>query len=176
MALPEKHRRGVAPRRIKNSGFCRFLLPYFVPGCHTFGFKIATAAMRPRNGTKMVGFAIKPTIFISEMFEIRLAGTPCFVPGYHTFGLKIATAALRPRNDTGSERVYLENRGFGSYIVCFRPGYLFSSRLSCKKPPCGRKPVRTAVLVYGAPCGNAPSGGCAGCSLFVKITAGWRNA
>ena len=24
-----------------------FVLPYFVPGCHTFGLKIATAAVRP---------------------------------------------------------------------------------------------------------------------------------
>ena len=176
MALPEKHRVGVSAGRIKNLGFCRFLLPCFATEYRAFGLKIATAALRPRNDTKMVGFAIKPTIFISEMFEIRLTGAPCFVTGCRAFGLKIATAALRPRNDAGSERVYLENRDFGSYLVCFRPGYLFSSRLSCKKPPCGRKPVRTAVLVCGAPCGNAPSGGCAGCSLFVKITAGWRSA
>ena len=69
---------------------------------------------------------------------------PCFATGCRTFGLKIATAALRPRNDTGSERVYLENRGFGSYIVCFRPGYLFSSRLSCKKTA-----VRTETRSHG---------------------------
>ena len=134
MALPEKHRFGVAPRRIKNSGFCRFLLPCFVPGYHTFGLKIATAAMRPRNDTKMVGFAIKPTIFISEMFEIRLAGARCFATGCSTFGLKIATAAMRPRNDTGSERVYLENRGFGSYIVCFRPAFLAKNRRADGNP------------------------------------------
>ena len=95
MALPKKRRVGVPAGQIKNSGFCRFLLPCFATGCHTFG-------------------------------------------------LKIATAALRPRNDTGSERVYLENRGFGSYIVCFRPGYLFSSRLSCKKTA-----VRTETRSHG---------------------------
>ena len=59
-----------------------------------FGLKIAAAALRPRNDTKMVGFAIKPTIFISKLFEIRLAGAPCFATGCHTFGFKIA-ASLR---------------------------------------------------------------------------------
>ena len=81
-----------------------FVLPCFATGCHTSNFKIATAALRPRNDTKMVGFAIKPAIFISKIFEIRLAGTPCFATGCHTFGLKIATAALRPRNDTKNGR------------------------------------------------------------------------
>ena len=81
-----------------------FVLPCFATGCHAFGFQIATAALRPRNDTKMVGFAIKPTIYISKMFEIRLAGAPCFGAGCHTFGFQIATAALRPRNDTNLER------------------------------------------------------------------------
>ena len=112
MALPEKRRCGVAPRRFGIAGFCCFVLPCFAAGCHTFGFKIATAALRPRNDTKMVGFAIKPTIFISEMFEIRLAEAPCFATRCHAFGLKIATAALRPRNDTKLGRLYLGNRRF----------------------------------------------------------------
>ena len=76
--------------------------PCLGSGYHTFGFKIATGAMRPRNDMKMVGFARKPTIFISEMFEIRLAGAPYLGSGCHAFKFKIATAALRPRNDTNS--------------------------------------------------------------------------
>ncbi len=80
------------------------MLPCFATGCHAFGLKIATAALRPRNDTKMVGFAIKPTIYISKMFEVRLAGAPCFVPGCHTSNFKIATAATRPRNDTKNGR------------------------------------------------------------------------
>ena len=68
--------------------------PYLATGYHTFGFKIATAAMRPRNDTKMVGFARKPTIFISEMFEIRLTGAPCLGSGCHAFDFQIA-ASLR---------------------------------------------------------------------------------
>ena len=51
-------------------------------------------AMRPRNDTKMVGFARKPTIFVYEMFEIRLAGAPYLGSGCHAFGFKIA-ASLR---------------------------------------------------------------------------------
>ena len=73
-------------------GFCRFLLPYLATGCHTSDFKIATAAMRPRNDTKMVGFARKPTIFISEMFEIRLAGAPYLGSGCHASDFKIAAS------------------------------------------------------------------------------------
>ena len=86
--------------------------PCFATGCHTFGLKIATAALQPRNDTKMLGFAIKPNIFISEMFEIHHAGTLCFATGCHTFGFKIATAALRPRNDTKLGRLYLGNGRF----------------------------------------------------------------
>ena len=71
-----------------------FVLPCFATGCLAFGFKIATAAMRPRNDTKMVGFARKPTIFISEMFEIRLAGVPYLGSGCHTSDFQIA-ASLR---------------------------------------------------------------------------------
>ena len=66
--------------------------PCFATGFHVDHFKIATAALRPRNDTKMVGFAIKPTIFISEMFEIRLAGEPCFAMGFHIDHFKIATS------------------------------------------------------------------------------------
>ena len=64
----------------------------------------------PRNDTKMVGFAIKPTTFISGMFEIRLARAPCFATGCHIFGFKIATAALRPRNDTKLGRFNFGNK------------------------------------------------------------------
>ena len=34
-----------------------FCSPCFVPGCHAFGFKIATAALRPRNDTETAGFS-----------------------------------------------------------------------------------------------------------------------
>ena len=37
-------------------GSCCFLLPRFVPASHAFGLKIATAAMRPRNDTKLGRF------------------------------------------------------------------------------------------------------------------------
>ena len=53
MALPEKRRCGVPAGRFKIWGFCRFPLPCFAAGCRAFGFKIATAALRPRNDTKL---------------------------------------------------------------------------------------------------------------------------
>ena len=38
--------------------FC-FVLPCFVPGCHTSNFKIATAALRPRNDTELERFYLE---------------------------------------------------------------------------------------------------------------------
>ena len=35
--------------------FC-YVLPCFATGCHAFNFKIATAALRPRNDTKLERF------------------------------------------------------------------------------------------------------------------------
>ena len=64
MALPEKRRGGVPAERINNSGFCRFLLPCFATGCHTFGLKIATAALRPRNDK------IGTVLFVKRTFSI----------------------------------------------------------------------------------------------------------
>ena len=141
MALPKKRRCGVAPRRFEIRGFCRFPLRCFATGCHAFGLKIATAALRPRNDTKIVGFAIKPTIFISEMFEIRLAGAPCFATGCHTVGLKIAAAALRPRNDTKLGRLYL---GTDVFLLCglsaWRRSAPFFKRFVLKTVSLGKPP------------------------------------
>ena len=52
------------------------LLPHFATGYHAFGLKIATAALRPRNDRKTVGFFIKPTVFVFTMFEICRGATP----------------------------------------------------------------------------------------------------
>ena len=56
MALPEKRRGGVPAGRFEIWGFCRFPLPCFGSECHTFGLKIATAALRPRNDTNLKCF------------------------------------------------------------------------------------------------------------------------
>ena len=48
--------------------FC-FVLPCFVPGCHASNFKIATAALRPRNDTKSGGLFGKRTfLFYAVVF------------------------------------------------------------------------------------------------------------
>ena len=36
-----------------------FVLPCFVPGCHAFDFKIAAAALRPRNDTNLERFYLE---------------------------------------------------------------------------------------------------------------------
>ena len=38
--------------------FC-LVFPCFATGCHTFGLKIATAAMRPRNDTNLERFSLE---------------------------------------------------------------------------------------------------------------------
>ncbi len=40
-----------------------FVLPCFATGCHTFGLKIATAAMRPRNDTNWSVLVWKTDVF-----------------------------------------------------------------------------------------------------------------
>jgi hypothetical protein len=59
MVLPEKCRGGVPAGRIETWAFCRFSLPCFATGCHTFGLKIATAAQRPRNDTELERFYLE---------------------------------------------------------------------------------------------------------------------
>ena len=83
--------------------FCRFPLPCFVTGCHAFGIKIATAALRPRNDTKMAGFYEKPAIFISEMFEIRRGATP---HGVHPGAISCGRKAVYPEHISHDEAVY----------------------------------------------------------------------
>ena len=63
-ALPEKRRGGVAPRRFKIWKFFRFPLPCFATGCHTLGFKIATAALQPRNDTNLERFCLGNARFL----------------------------------------------------------------------------------------------------------------
>ena len=41
-----------------------FVLPCYVPGCHTSNFKIATAAMRPRNDTELERFYLENGRFL----------------------------------------------------------------------------------------------------------------
>ena len=43
--------------------FC-FVLPCFVTGCHASNFKIATAAMRPRNDTELERFYLENGRFL----------------------------------------------------------------------------------------------------------------
>ena len=113
MALPEKRRCGVPVGRIRISEFCCFRLPYFVPGCHTFGLKIATAALRPRNDTKMKRFMWgKHTFLFYEVIIARCCSASFFkrfVPRNVPFFSKtcqichcrVGRKKLRPpRNDT----------------------------------------------------------------------------
>ena len=48
-----------------------FPLPCFVPGCHTFDFKIATAAVRPRNDTELERFWVKIAYFARILRVLR---------------------------------------------------------------------------------------------------------
>ena len=48
-----------------------FTLPCFVTGCLTFGFLIATAALRPRNDTKLRRFWVKTAFFARILRVLR---------------------------------------------------------------------------------------------------------
>ena len=63
MTLPKKRRGGVPQGRIEILAVSRFVLPYLVPGCHTFGSKIAAAALRPRNDTELERFYWDKNVF-----------------------------------------------------------------------------------------------------------------
>ena len=62
-----------------------FVLPCFVTGCHAFGFKIATAALRPRNDTKLERFCLENRRF-SFLAVIFCAVLLCIV--FQTFHSK----------------------------------------------------------------------------------------
>ena len=187
-------------------GICivsRFVLPCFATGCHTFNFKIATAALRPRNDTKMVGFFIEPTIFATRTFESVPKGHRN-VPTGHSFTQAQACTSLAQASFTWTSpalhfdsvpeghhhcaplgRYIIRPRGRISYAQAYimQPTAVyhcvFPFRLSCKKTSrADGDPFAQLVLDMrrGLFCGIAPSDGCAGCSLFVKITAGWRSA
>ena len=100
-----------------------FVLPCFATGCHAFGLKIATAALRPRNDTKMVGFAIKPTIFVPKMFEIRAT-------------LRRASKSAASKRRSAPVRVS-RGRSAGAYRAALLTGSIFragySGRRGCRE-------------------------------------------
>ena len=70
---------GAPAGRIRIWEFYRFPIPCFVPGCHTFGLKIATAALRPRNDTKMEHFMLgKHTFLFYEVIFARCCSASFF--------------------------------------------------------------------------------------------------
>ena len=63
----------------KNRDFVGLPLPCFVPGCDAFGLKIATAALRPRNDTKMERFMLgKHTFLFYEVIFARCCSASFF--------------------------------------------------------------------------------------------------
>ena len=93
MALPEKRRCGVPAGRINNSGFCCFVLPCFAAGCHTFGLKIATAALRPRNDTNLKRFCFWKRAFL---FYAVIFARCCPAPFFKRFVLKTVSLGKPP--------------------------------------------------------------------------------
>ena len=72
--------------------FC-FVLPCFATGCHTFTFKIATAAVRPRNDTKLRRFYLENGRF-SFYAVIFYAMSFCIV--FQTF--RSGNCSVSPQN------------------------------------------------------------------------------
>ena len=55
-----------------------FVRPCFATGCHTFGFKIATAALRPRNDTELERFYLDNGRFAFFAVIFRFCSAPFF--------------------------------------------------------------------------------------------------
>ena len=92
----------------------RSVLPCFVTGCHSCNFKIATAALRPRNDItdwlygKQIGF-------LNERFQICCGATPQRAPMGHGFTQAFACTSLAQASCTRLEAAlhaqYLSLRG-----------------------------------------------------------------
>ena len=144
MALPGKRRTGIAPRRIKNSGFCRFLSPCFATGCHTFNFKIATAAKRPRNDMKLERFnlengrfSIFAVIFcvltLCIVFQTIRSGN-CYDFPQNLPNLSLRGGRVRPTRQSLTERDGIPERsaaGRISYAARISLGYYRAATAAC---------------------------------------------
>ena len=98
-----------------------FVLPCFGAGCHTFGLKIATAAMRPRNDTKIGTFLFENGRFsFMRLFFARCRPASSFkrfVPENVSFSRKTYQschceegAFLRPTRQSLTDRFAIPKR------------------------------------------------------------------
>ena len=94
--------------------FC-FVPPCFATGCHTFGLKIATAALRPRNDTDLERFGLGNARFLlyaGNFARCRSVADSNFliakVVGFHekptTFCVIARRARLHPTRQSLTER------------------------------------------------------------------------
>ena len=99
--------------------FC-YVLPCFVPGCHAFGLKIATAALRPRNDTKLERFCLENRRFsffavifcavsLRTVFQTFRSGN-CSVFPQNLPNLSLRGGRVRPTRQSLTERFAIPKR------------------------------------------------------------------
>ena len=97
-----------------------FVLPCLVPGCHAFGLKIATAAMRPRNDTKLGRFYLENGRFsffvvifcavsLRIVFQSFRSGN-CSVFPQNPPDLSLRGGRVRPTRQSLTERFVIPER------------------------------------------------------------------
>ena len=85
--------------------FC-YVLPCFGAGCHTFGLKIATAALRPRNDTKLGRFWGKNSLLCKDFDTLK--GSAGLCPALPFFAIlvrqrsSLARRAKEPLNQSAA--------------------------------------------------------------------------
>ena len=144
-----------------------FVLPCFGAGCHTFGLKIATATLRPRNDTKTGRFCLENRrfLFYAVVFcavSLRISSFKRFVSEIAPFSRKTDQichceegAILRPTRQSLTDRFAIPKRtiakGSGSspdpniYYRTYKNRLLRNSAAACFLLTAGRSeaPRRT---------------------------------
>ena len=99
--------------------FC-YVLPCFGAGCHTFGFKIATAALRPRNDTKLGRFWGKNSLLCKDFDALK--GSAGQSPALPFFAI-----LMRQRSSLARRAKEPLNKSAAALSGSFAPTYWFES-------------------------------------------------
>ena len=119
-----------------------FVLPCFATGCHTFGFKIATAAVRPRNDTELGRFYLENgrfsfyavifcVVLLCTVFQTFRSGI-CSVFPQTLPNLSLRGGRVRPTRQSLTMRFGIPKRNMVgqndiAYLMFFVIGFLLAA-------------------------------------------------
>ena len=151
--------------------FCRFLLPCFVPGCHAFGLKIATAAERPRNDTQLERFnlengrfSIFAVIFcvltLCIVFQTIRSGN-CYDFPQNLPNLSLRGGRVRPTRQSLTERDGIPERSAAGLRseICASSKRKMLTHVKCGLGEAGlRNDIQLRCMIYAAAYDIRPRG------------------